>query len=154
MPSLVATTPALALTTCSARTMFAPKRKRKNNAKFSGHYVRPHTHAQRSCACTPFAPIINYQNIRVPCGWLVGAWPLQIGLGPHLLLLLLLLLHILHLLHLFQLLQFLHLLHLLLRLLPVCGDENPPVGDKHPPVCGDEHPPVGDEHNGNRLKLT
>ena len=29
---------------------------RKNNAKFSGHYVRPRTHAQRLCAHTPIGP--------------------------------------------------------------------------------------------------
>ena len=55
MPSLVATTSA------STRKMFvrmhSARTKRKNNAKFSGHYVRPRTHAQRSCARTPFAPI-------------------------------------------------------------------------------------------------
>ena len=28
---------------------------KKNNAKFSSHYVRPRTHAQRSCARTTFA---------------------------------------------------------------------------------------------------
>ena len=32
-------------------------KRRKNNAKFSGHYVRPRMHTQRSCALTTFAPI-------------------------------------------------------------------------------------------------
>ena len=33
------------------------KKERKNNAKFSGHYVRPRTHAQRSFSHTSFVPI-------------------------------------------------------------------------------------------------
>ena len=32
--------------------------RRKNNAKFSGHYVRPCTHNMRARARTTFAPII------------------------------------------------------------------------------------------------
>ena len=35
------------------------RRKKKNNAKFSGHYVRPRSHAQRSCASTMLGPISN-----------------------------------------------------------------------------------------------
>ena len=29
------------------------RKDKKNNAKFSGHYVRPRTHTQRLCARTP-----------------------------------------------------------------------------------------------------
>ena len=35
------------------------KRKKKNNAKFSGHYVRPRTHAQRSGTRNTFVPTKN-----------------------------------------------------------------------------------------------
>ena len=45
MPSLVATTSALAHKPC-VRTHYV----HANNAKFSGHYVSPRTHAQRLCA--------------------------------------------------------------------------------------------------------
>ena len=32
---------------------------RKNNAKFSGHYVRPHTHYVRTKICTPYySPLV------------------------------------------------------------------------------------------------
>ena len=52
MPRLVAT-----MSAC-ARTPLGPKEKRKkNNAKFSGHYIRPRMHAQRSFTRTLFAPI-------------------------------------------------------------------------------------------------
>ena len=38
---------------------YVEEKKKKNNAKFSGHYVRPRMHAQRLCARTPLGPILN-----------------------------------------------------------------------------------------------
>ena len=35
-------------------------------AEFSGHYIRPRTHAQRVCARIPFAPIVHLSNYSVP----------------------------------------------------------------------------------------
>ena len=50
------------------------KERKKNNAKFSGHYVRPRTHAQSSCAHENNSCICRFVGIGVegekrPDGW-------------------------------------------------------------------------------------
>ena len=45
MPSLVATTSALARThNVRAHALRSPQKRKKNNAKFSGHYIHQRTH--------------------------------------------------------------------------------------------------------------
>ena len=70
MPSLVATTSALAHTTC-VRTHYV-RTKKMNNDKFSGHYVRPRTHNMRAHALrshqntTPFYTYLKiYQLVEL-----------------------------------------------------------------------------------------
>ena len=55
----------------SGRKKKKEKEKRKNNAKFSGH--SPSTHAQRSCARTPFAQInLIFLLLRKACKKVFG----------------------------------------------------------------------------------
>ena len=41
------------------------KEERKNTAKFSGHYIHPRTHAQRSCTRNPLEPIHQKSGISI-----------------------------------------------------------------------------------------